>query len=128
MRARVNETNEDIKYLISCGIGCTPVLDLSEFLTKSDTFIDYSLPLKCFSNNSSLDLSKVNYKDPLIISATDGVGTKIQFLIERLNISVVEGRISAVNNNFDAYELKLDKLCRRLDILEQNLTQYFQNK
>tara|TARA_A100000164_G_scaffold347912_1_gene349679 strand:+ start:9 stop:2432 length:2424 start_codon:yes stop_codon:yes gene_type:complete len=69
LRARVNEPNEDIKYLISCGIGCTPVLDLSEFLTKSDTFIDYSLPLKCFSNNSSLDLSKVNL--PLYI-ATKG--------------------------------------------------------
>ena len=69
LRARVNETNEDIKYLISCGIGCTPVLDLSEFLTKSATFIDYSLPLKCFSNNSSLDLSKVNL--PLYI-ATKG--------------------------------------------------------
>ena len=69
LRARVNETNQDIKYLISCGIGCTPVLDLSEFLTKSDTFIDYSLPIKCFSNNSSLDLSKVNL--PLYI-ATKG--------------------------------------------------------
>ena len=69
LRARVNETNQDIKYLISCGIGCTPVLDLSEFLTKSDTFLDYSLPIKCFSNNSSLDLSKVNL--PLYI-ATKG--------------------------------------------------------
>ena len=69
LRARVNETNQDIKYLISCGIGCTPVLDLSEFLTKSDSFIDYSLPIKCFSNNSSLDLSKVNL--PLYI-ATKG--------------------------------------------------------
>ena len=69
MRARVNNTNDDIKYLISCGIGCTPVLDLSEFLTKSDSFIDYSLPIKCFSNNSSLDLSKVNL--PLYI-ATKG--------------------------------------------------------
>ena len=69
LRARVNETNQDIKYLISCGIGCTPVLDLSEFLIKSDTFIDYSLPIKCFSNNSSLDLSKVNL--PLYI-ATKG--------------------------------------------------------
>ena len=27
---------------------------------KSEDFIEYSLPLKCFSNNSSLDLSKVN--------------------------------------------------------------------
>jgi hypothetical protein len=58
----------------------------------------------------------------------DGVGTKIQFLLERLNISVVESRISSVNHNFDAYEIKLDKLCRRLDLLEQNLNQYFRNK
>ena len=27
---------------------------------ESEDFIEYSLPLKCFSNNSSLDLSKVN--------------------------------------------------------------------
>ena len=60
MKARLNETNGDIKYLISCGIGCTPVVDLSEFLKESEDFIEYSLPLKCFSNNSSLDLSKVN--------------------------------------------------------------------
>ena len=58
----------------------------------------------------------------------DGVGTKLQYLIERLNISVVEGRISSVNHNFDAYEIKLDKLCRRLDLLEQNLLKYFHNK
>ena len=58
----------------------------------------------------------------------DGVGTKLQYLLERLNISVVESRISSVNNNFEAYEIKLDKLVRRLDILEQNLNQYFQNK
>ena len=63
-----------------------------------------------------------------LTSRIDGVGTKLQFLIERLNISVVESRISSVNNNFDAYEIKLDKLCRRIDILEQNLNQYFQNK
>lgn len=58
----------------------------------------------------------------------DGVGTKLQYLLERLNISIVEGRISDVNNNFDAYEIKIDKLVRRIDILENNLFQYFQNK
>ena len=58
----------------------------------------------------------------------DGVGTKLQFLIERLNISVVESRISNANNNFESYEIKIDKLVRRLDILESNLFQYFQNK
>ena len=61
-------------------------------------------------------------------SRIDGVGTKLQYLLERLNISVVESRISSVNHNFDAYEIKLDKLVRRLDILENNLNQYFRNK
>jgi len=62
-------------------------------------------------------------------SRIDGVGTKLQFLLERLNISIVESRISNVNNNnFSSYEIKIDKLVRRIDILEQNLFQYFQNK
>ena len=58
----------------------------------------------------------------------DGVGTKLQYLLERLNSSVVESRIASVNNNFNAYEIKLDKLVRRIDILENNLNQYFRNK
>ena len=61
-------------------------------------------------------------------SRIDGVGTKLQFLIERLNISVVDSRVSSVNNNFNAYEIKLDKLVRRIDLLENNLNQYFRNK
>jgi len=62
-------------------------------------------------------------------SRIDGVGTKLQFLLERLNISIVESRISNVNNNnFSSYEIKIDKLVRRIDILEQNLNQYFRNK
>ena len=77
-------------------------------------------------------LIKINEeKDKAILELKgriDGVGTKLQYLLERLSISVVEGRISSVNHNFDAYEIKLDKLVRRLDILEQNLNQYFRNK
>jgi predicted RNase H-like nuclease (RuvC/YqgF family) len=62
-------------------------------------------------------------------SRIDGFSTKIQFMLERLNISIVEGRISAVNNNnFSSYEIKIDKLVRRLDLLENNLFQYFRNK
>ena len=57
----------------------------------------------------------------------DGVGTKLQFLLERLNSNVIESRIGNINNNYDAYELKLDKLCRRLDLLEQNLNKYFKS-
>ena len=41
MKARLNETNADIKYLISCGIGCTPVVDLSEILKESEDFIEF---------------------------------------------------------------------------------------
>ena len=61
-------------------------------------------------------------------SRIDGVGTKLQFLIERLNKSVLESRIVNVNNNFDSYEIKVDKLVRRLDLLENNLNQYFRNR
>ena len=61
-------------------------------------------------------------------SRIDGVGTRIQFLLEGMNSSIVESRIASVNNNFDSYELKIDKLVRRIDILENNLNQYFQNK
>ncbi len=76
-------------------------------------------------------LKLVEEKDDKInqlTSRVDGVGTKLQYLLERLNISVIESRISNVNNNFESYEIKIDKLVRRLDLLEQNLFQYFQNK
>ena len=63
----------------------------------------------------------------LLRGRIDGVGTKLQFLLERLNSSVIESRLGNVNNNYDAYELKLDKLCRRIDLLEQNLNQYFKS-
>ena len=69
LKARINKIDGNVKYLISCGIGCTPVVDLTEFFSVSENFVDYSIPLKCFSNNSSLDLSKVNL--PLYI-ATEG--------------------------------------------------------
>ena len=76
-------------------------------------------------------LKLVEEKDKAILelkSRIDGVGTKLQFLLERLNISIVEGRISnANNNNFESYEIKIDKLCRRIDILEQNLMKYFRS-
>ena len=54
----------------------------------------------------------------------EGVGTCLRFLIERLNISVIESRVSGVNNNFDSYEIKLEKLVRRIDLLENKLNQY----
>ena len=59
-------------------------------------------------------LKLVEEKDKAILelkSRIDGVGTKLQFLLERLNISIVEGRISnANNNNFESYEIKIDTI------------------
>ena len=72
----------------------------------------------------------IEEKDKSILalkSRIDGVGTKLQFLLEKLNSNVIESRLSNVNNNYDAYELKLDKLVRKIDILEQNLNQYFKS-
>ena len=60
-------------------------------------------------------------------SRIDGVGTKLQFLLERLNSSAVESRLQSVNDNYDAYEIKLDKLVRRIDILENNMNQNFKS-
>ena len=78
-----------------------------------------------------MELKKlIEEKDKSILelkSRIDGVGTKLQLLLERLNSNVIESRISHVNNNYDAYELKLDKLVRRIDLLEQNLNQYFKS-
>ena len=45
---------------MSCGLGCYPIVDLTEFLQLSDSFIDYSIPLKCLAQNEGLDLSKIN--------------------------------------------------------------------
>ena len=60
LTARVNEAGGDVKYILSCGIGCFPVIDLTEFFQDSKEFKDYSIPIKCFTNYSNLDLTRVN--------------------------------------------------------------------
>ena len=72
----------------------------------------------------------IEQKDVAILelkSRIDGVGTKLQFLLEKMNCNIVESRLQSVNNNHDAYELKLDKLCHRIDNLENNLNRYFKS-
>ena len=59
-KARVNSLDAETKFLMSCGLGCYPIVDLTEFLQPSDSFIDYSIPLKCLAQNEGLDLSKIN--------------------------------------------------------------------
>ena len=72
----------------------------------------------------------VEHKDKSILelrNRIDGVGTKLQFLLERLNNNIIESRLKLNNNNYDSYEIKIDKLVRRIDILEQNLNKYFKS-
>ena len=59
-KARVNSLDAETKFLMSCGLGCYPIVDLTEFLQPSDSFTDYSIPLKCLAQNEGLDLSKIN--------------------------------------------------------------------
>ena len=72
----------------------------------------------------------IEEKDKAILqlrSRIDGVGTKLQFLLERMNSNIIESRLQTVNNGYDAYEIKLDKLVRKIDVLEQNLNQHFRS-
>ena len=51
----------------------------------------------------------------------DGVGTVIKFLLERMNNNIVESRIMTASNDFNSFENKVDKICCRLDMLENKL-------
>ena len=51
----------------------------------------------------------------------DGVGTVIKFLLERMNNNIVESRIMTASNGFKSVENKVDKICCRLDMLENEL-------
>ena len=51
----------------------------------------------------------------------DGVGTVIKFLLQRMNSNIVESRIITASNDFKSFENKVDKICCRLDMLENKL-------
>ena len=57
----------------------------------------------------------------------EGYSTVTQFLLERLNHNIVEARIQFASNDFNSFEIKVDKLCNRIDMLEQKLL-YLYNK
>ena len=46
-------------------------------------------------------------------------------LLERINYNLVSGQVSSVEDNFGSYEINIDELVRRIDLLESNLNQYF---
>ena len=87
LNARVNDMDGEVKYILSCGVGCFPVVDLTKFLQISEDFKDYSIPLKCFTNYSNLDLTKVNLPMYLATQAP------LDMDISKANISRDEGDV-----------------------------------
>ena len=57
----------------------------------------------------------------------EGYSTVTKFLLERLNHNLVEARIQFASNDFNSFEIKVDKVCNRIDMLEQKLL-YLYNK
>ena len=45
-------------------------------------------------------------------------------MLERINSNLFERQISGVDDNVDSYEKKVDKLVRRIDLLENRLNHY----
>ena len=57
-----------------------------------------------------------------------GCYTVTRHVLERINSNLVESQISRVGDNCGYYEIKVDQLARRIDLLEINLNQYFINE
>ena len=55
----------------------------------------------------------------------EGFYTCTGVLLENVNSNLIEGKVSGVGDNFGSYEIVVDKLVRRIDLLESNLNQYF---
>ena len=73
-------------------------------------------------------LTLVEEKDKAIKELSgkiEGYSTVTKFLLERLNHNLVETRIQFASNNFKSSEIKDDKACHRIDMLEQQLLQIY---
>ena len=46
-------------------------------------------------------------------------------MLEKITYNLVSGQTSGVEDNSGSYEIDIDKLFRRIDLLEHNLNQYF---
>ena len=78
-----------------------------------------------YQNEFILKLMKlIDKKDKSILelkSRVDGAGTCLRFLLARMKNNIVEGRIMTASNDFESFENKVDKICCRLDMLENEL-------
>ena len=59
LKMRTLEKNKPLYFILMCGFDCMGTLDFSDFIEQSQSFKDYSIPLKCLINQG-VDLSKVN--------------------------------------------------------------------
>ena len=79
-------------------------------------------------DDKTLKLIKITQDKDLAVAALgnklEGYNTCIRCLLERINSNIVENQISGAGSNFDAYEIRLDKWVRRIDVLESNSNQY----
>ena len=67
-------------------------------------------------------------KDPAIKELSKqltGYYTVTRALLEKVNPNIIESQVSGVDDKFGSYEIKVDKLVRRTDLLENNFNQYF---
>ena len=48
-----------------------------------------------------------------------------RFLLEQINYNIVSGQTASVEDNSGSYDIQVDKLVRRIDLLDNNLNQYF---
>ena len=49
-----------------------------------------------------------------------GYYTCTRVLLEEINYNIIESQVSGVDGNVGSYEIKVDKLVRRIDLLESN--------
>ena len=79
-------------------------------------------------DETSLKVIKITQDKDLAVEALarkpESFDTSIKFVLERIKSNMVENQISDVANNYESYELKADKLVRRIDLPEYNVNQF----
>ena len=88
------------------------------------------MPLKLLTESIQVDgtilksIKLVEEKDIAIKELSgkiEGYSTVTKFLLERLNHNLVEARIQFASNGFNTFEIKVDKVCNMIDMLEQKI-------
>ena len=59
LNIRTLEKDKPLYFILMCGFDCMGTLNFTDYIEKSQSFRDYSIPLKCLTEQG-VDLSKVN--------------------------------------------------------------------